>query len=73
MKTEARDWYADAFEFQQLCSDAVSQARDEKSQDFAHEMMRKAKLYGLATNVSHDQLKWLCRIADHEMPQRRVP
>lgn len=71
--TTARDWYADAYDFRQLCSDAVSEAKSEKSQEFAYEMMRKANRYGLDTNVSIDQLKWLCDLADHDVPQRRVP
>ncbi len=73
MSTTARDWYADEYEFRQLCGDAISQASGEKNEDFAHEMMRKAKQYGLDTNLSPPQLKWLCDLADHEMPARRIP
>lgn len=68
----ARDWYADAFEFRQLCGDAQSQARSENEQEFAAEMMLKANQHGLDTYVSEKQLSWLCRIADHDMPKRRA-
>lgn len=67
----ARDWYADAHEFRQLCGDAQSQARDESSQEFAAQMMLTANQRGLDTNISPKQLAWLCRIADHEIPKAR--
>jgi hypothetical protein len=71
--TTAANWYAHEFEFRQLCGDAVSQAKGEKAEEFAADMMKKANTYGLATNLSEAQLRWLCQIADHEMPQRRIP
>ncbi len=73
MSTVARDWYADAHEFRQLCGDAVSQAKGEKPEEFAQQMMRKANQYGLDTNLSFEQLRWLCEIADHALPKRRIP
>lgn len=69
--TTARDWYADASEFRQLCGDAQSQARGESAQDFAADMMIKANQHGLGTYLSVKQLEWLCKIADHDVPKRR--
>jgi hypothetical protein len=69
--TTARDWFADDFEFRQLCGDAQSQARDESSQEFAAEMVIKAKEHGLDTYVSPKQLAWLCKLADWAEPKRR--
>lgn len=57
--TLAADWFADEHEFRQLCGDAQSQARDESSQDFAAEMVIKAKEHGLKTYLSPKQLSWL--------------
>lgn len=68
----ARDWYADAFEFRQLCGDAQSQARSESEQEFAAQMMIKANQHGLDTYISSKQLAWLCRIADHDVPKART-
>lgn len=67
----ARDWFADAAEFRQLCGDAQSEARGESAQDFAAEMMIKANQHGLDTYLSYRQLEWLCKIADHDVPVRR--
>ncbi len=69
----ARDWFADDFEFRQLCGDAQSQARDESSQEFAAEMVIKAKQYVLDTRLSQKQLAWLCRLADWIEPKMRSP
>lgn len=71
MSTTAADWFADEHEFRQLCGDAQSQARDESSQDFAAEMVIKAKEHGLKTYLSPKQLSWLCKLADWELPKRR--
>jgi hypothetical protein len=70
MTTRARDWFADAKEFRQLCGDAQSQAKGESSQDFAADMMIKANLHGLETYVSQKQIEWLCKLADWEVPRR---
>ncbi len=72
MTTRARDWFADAKEFRQLCGDAQSQAKGESSQDFAADMMIKANLHGLDTYVSVKQLEWLCKLADWDVPKRLV-
>lgn len=71
--TTAAHWFAHEFEFRQLCGDAVSLAKGEKPETFAQEMMQKANKYGLAANVSEAQLRWLCQIADHDVPARRIP
>lgn len=68
----ARDWFADEHEFRQLCGDAQSQARGESSQDFAAEMVIKAKEHGLNAYVSEKQLAWLCKMADWDVPKRRA-
>jgi len=68
----AKDWFVDEHEFRQLCGDAQSLARGETAQDFAAEMVVKAKEHGLSTYVSEKQLSWLCKIADWDMP-KRVP
>jgi hypothetical protein len=66
----ARDWFKDEHEFRQLCGDAQSQARGESSQDFAAEMVIKAKDKGLDTYLSLKQLEWLCKLADWDLPKR---
>lgn len=70
--TTARNWYADEYDFRQLCGDAQSQARGESGQDFAAEMVVKAKATGLDTPLSVKQLEWLCKMADHDVPRRLV-
>lgn len=69
--TQASDWYADEYEFRQLCGDAQSQARTESEQEFAAQMMLKANQYGLHTRITPKQLAWLCKIADHDIPKQR--
>jgi hypothetical protein len=69
MPLTAANWFADEHEFRQLCGDAQSQASDESSQDFAADMVIDSKHYGLATFLSAKQLKWLCKLADWDMPQ----
>lgn len=71
--TEAKDWFADEAEFRTLCGDAQSQARGEGGQEFAAEMIVKAKQYGLETFLSPDQLNYLCTLADWVPPGRRDP
>jgi hypothetical protein len=66
----ARNWFKDEHEFRQLCGDAQSQARGESSQDFAAEMVIKAKDTGLDTFLSPKQLEWLCKLADWDLPKR---
>lgn len=68
----AKDWFADAYEFRQLCGDAQSQARSETEQEFAAQMMLKANEHGLETYISPKQLAWLCRIADQDVPKARA-
>jgi hypothetical protein len=67
--SKAGDWFKDEYEFRQLCGDAQSQARGESSQNFAAEMVVKAKATGLATYLSYKQLEWLCKIADWDVPK----
>lgn len=69
--TTAADWFEDEREFRQLCGDAQSQAQGESSQDFAAEMVIKAKERGLTTYLSPKQLEWLCKLADWDLPKRR--
>lgn len=45
--TTALDWFADEADFRQLCGDAQSQAKGESSQEFAAQMIMKAKEHGL--------------------------
>ena len=71
MSTRARDWFADEHEFRQLCGDAQSQARGESGQNFAAEMVVKAKEHGLDTWLSPKQLDYLCKLADWDLPKRR--
>jgi len=66
----AGDWFADEHEFRQLCGDAQSQATGESSQNFAAEMVVKAKEQGLRTYLSPKQLDWLCKLADWDLPKR---
>jgi hypothetical protein len=71
-KTKASDWFADDAEFRQLCGDAQSQARSERAQEFAADMVVRAQQHGLDTFVSPDQLKYLCTLADWIPPARRT-
>lgn len=73
MNTKAKDWFKDAAEFRQLCGDAQSQARAESAQEFAAQMMLKANQHGLDTYISPAQIKWLCQIADWDIPARLAP
>jgi len=70
-KPRAREWYKTEEDFLQVCKDAVSQARSERDQEFANDMMKRAKEYKLDTYLSLPQLANLCRIADHVQPPRR--
>lgn len=70
--SQAGDWFDDEAEFRQLCGDAVSQARGEKAEEFAAEMVIKSKQYGLKTYISDGQMKWLCKMADQVPPQRKT-
>jgi hypothetical protein len=72
MSTTAKDWFADEHEFRQLCGDAQSQARGESGQNFAAEMVVKAKEHGLDTYLSPKQLDYLCKLADWDVPKRRA-
>jgi hypothetical protein len=69
----ARDWFSAHADFCQLCGDAVSQAKGENAQDFAHEMIKAANVYGLEASLTERQLRWLCTLADWEVPQRLSP
>jgi hypothetical protein len=70
--TTAADWFESELEFRQLCGDAQSQARGESGQNFAAEMVIKAKEHGLNTYLSAKQLDFLCKLADWDVPARRV-
>lgn len=70
--TKAKDWFADEGEFRQLCGDAQSQAFSEKAQEFAAEMIVKAKQHGLETFLTAAQLNYLCTLADWAPPARRT-
>lgn len=67
----AADWFADEREFRQLCGDAVSLAHAEASEEFAADMIKKAKEFGLKTYLTQRQLNWLCQIAEWEVPRVR--
>lgn len=71
--THAKDWYTDPKDFLRVCSDAISQAKGEGPEEFTHEMMVRAKQYGLETRITEPQLKWLCKIADAVMPKMKPP
>lgn len=68
MNTQAKEWFKTDAEFLQLCGDAQSMARGEKNEEFAGQMMRKAKEHGLLMYLSHAQLKYLCGLADRDVP-----
>lgn len=68
--SRAKDWFENEHEFRQLCGDAQSQAKYENAQEFAAEMVVKAKEHGLETFLSQAQLDWLCKIADWDVPAR---
>jgi hypothetical protein len=71
LKTIAADWYATKQEFLQVCLDAKSQAHCEGAEEFTHAMLLRANEHGLDTFITFDQLRWLCDIADHNLPRRR--
>lgn len=70
MNTKVSLWFKDAAEFRQLCGDAQSQARTERSQEFAGQMMIAANQHGLDSYLSEAQLKYLCDLADWDVPKR---
>lgn len=70
--TTAADWFDDEAEFRQLCGDAQSLASGERAEEFAAEMVKKSKEYGLKTYLSDGQIKWLCQMADCVLPQRKT-
>jgi hypothetical protein len=69
-RTKASAWFADDAEFRQLCGDAQSQARGERAQEFAADMVVRAKQYGLDTFLTSPQLEYLCTLADWTVPPR---
>lgn len=71
ISTTAADWFADEADFRMLCGDARAEAKGERGQEFAAEMVVKAKEHGLRTRVSDLQIKYLCNLADWDMPPRR--
>jgi hypothetical protein len=71
--TTAADWFLDEKDFKQMCLDAVSQAKGESAEEFAHEMSRKANVHGLKTSISARQMSWLCKIADWQKPNKQKP
>ena len=66
----AAEWFNTEHEFRQLCGDAVSLAHAEAAEEFAAEMVQKAKKFGLKTYISDKQLTWLCQIAEWDQPMR---
>lgn len=68
MNTKASEWFTDTKDFLQLCGDAQSMAKGERAEEFAGQMMRKAKEHGLQMYLSFPQLKWLCQLADRDPP-----
>lgn len=67
--TRANHWFTSDVTFRQLCGDAQSQADSEKAQEFANEMVVKAKQYGLQMYLSANQLSYLCKLADWDIPK----
>ena len=70
--TYAKDWFADEHEFRQLCGDAQSQALSDSAQEFAAEMVIRAKSHGLEAFLTEKQLAYLCKLADWDQPKRRT-
>lgn len=71
INTKAKNWFTDERDFRQLCGDALALAKGEKAEEFAGQMMLAANQHGLETYISGPQLKWLCQLADWEMPAER--
>ena len=71
--TTAADWFDDEYKFRQLCMDARSRAFSESALDFTHEVAIFANTHGLRTEISVDQMRWLCQIAKWAMPSMRAP
>jgi hypothetical protein len=69
--TTASDFQISLEDWRQLCADAVSLARLEGEQEFAHKMARSAKEYGLRAFVTGPQMSWLARIADRVPPMMK--
>jgi len=70
MNSTAEQWFQTEHEFRQLCGDAVSLAHGESSEEFASDMVQKAKKFGLKVYLSEKQLNWLCQIAQWDRPTR---
>lgn len=69
---KAKRWFANIKDFQQLCLDAKGNAHSEAAEDFTHDMLLQANEHGLESFLSERQLKWLCALADLEMPKPRA-
>ena len=73
VRSTAADWFKDDFTFRQLCGDARVQAMSERGQEFAAEMVARAKNTGLSTELTVSQLEWLCVLAGWNVPARLAP
>jgi hypothetical protein len=71
VREPASVWFDSEAEFRLLCSDAQSLACSESAMDFTRDMMLGASAQGLNFELSEKQLKWLCQIADWDLPSRR--
>lgn len=71
-RTTARVWYSDSTAFEEVCRDALRQAKGESDEQFAADMWDRVRQHGLNTYMSEKQMKNLHRIADHVLPPKRV-
>lgn len=69
--TTARNWYTNSTAFEEVCRDAIRQAKGESDETFAHETWARVRSHGLNTYMSERQMKNLHRIADHVMPPQK--
>jgi hypothetical protein len=70
MSDKASAWFHTAEDFLTVAKDAVSLSRSENAQEFAAEMLRKAKDFGLEAYLSERQCAYLCTLGDAVMPLR---
>lgn len=68
MNTKASNWFKTNEHFLQVCSDALLLAHGESNEEFAAQMMIRARQHGIELYLSEKQVKWLCKLADCVVP-----
>lgn len=70
VSAKAKHWFSDVRKFRQLCDVAQSRALGARAEEFTRQMTIAADQHGLEASISESQLRWLCRIANWDVPKR---